>query len=74
VGSTTAAKQCVLEGAGLALLSRRAVEQELKTGVLAVLQVPGFPLRRRFHLARARAASTSTLARAFSQVLLQQYR
>ncbi|MFT3840103.1 MAG: LysR substrate-binding domain-containing protein [Myxococcaceae bacterium] len=74
VGSTTAAKQCVLEGAGLALLSRRAVDQELKSGAMVALSLPGFPVRRRFHLVRARAASSSALARAFAQALLQNYR
>jgi DNA-binding transcriptional LysR family regulator len=74
VGSTTAAMQCVLEGAGLALLSRRAVEKELRDGTLAALAVTGLPVRRRFHLVRARAASPSTLSRGFSQALLQHYR
>jgi len=74
VSSTTAAKRCVLEGAGLALLSRRAVEEELRGGTLTVVSAPRLPVQRRFYLVRARAASPSATARAFSQLLLHHYR
>ncbi len=74
VGSTNAAKQCVLEGAGLALLSRRAVERELREGTLALVSAPGLPVRRRFHLVRARAASPTPAARRFAQLLFQFHR
>ncbi len=54
VSSTTAAKRCVLEGAGLALLSRRAVDAELEAGELALINAPKLPVQRRFHLRRPR--------------------
>jgi DNA-binding transcriptional LysR family regulator len=74
VGSTEAARRCAVEGVGLALLSRRAVAEDVQTGRLAVVSVPGLPVRRSFHAARLRAVTPAASLRAFLRVLLQEYR
>jgi DNA-binding transcriptional LysR family regulator len=74
VGSTEAAKRCVLQGVGLALLSRHAVVEELAAGRLVAVPAPGLPVRRQFHVARLRAATLSTAARELLTLLLQKTR
>ena len=74
LGSVAAAKQCVLEGVGLALLSRRSLERELASGELTVLGVAGLPVRRRFYLVRPKGIAEPTAARRFAHMLLQEYR
>lgn len=69
VGSSEAAKRCVLEGLGVAYLSRRAVAAEVADGRLMVLPAPGTPAKRRFYAARWRSASLSAPARALLQLL-----
>lgn len=74
VGSTEAARQCALEGLGLALLSRRAVEEDLRAERLGLVEAPGFPLRRRFYVARLRGATLPASARALLSLAVQDSR
>jgi DNA-binding transcriptional LysR family regulator len=74
VGSTEAAKRCVLAGLGLTFISRRAVADELAAGRLRAVAVPGTPVRRTFHAARLRAVTPSAAARAFWDVLVRKNR
>jgi phosphonate transport system ATP-binding protein len=69
VGSSEAAKRCVLAGLGAAFLSRRAVADELDAGRLVVVAAPGTPARRRFVVARWRSATLTAPARAFLQLM-----
>lgn len=64
VGSNVAIRESVAAGLGLTLVSRDAVSRELAAGTLAVIEVPGTPLERDWHLvARAgeRLPATSVL-------------
>lgn len=70
VGSSEAAKQCALEGAGLAFLSRRAVAEELRAGRLTSVAAPGLPVRRRFYVARMRSSTVAAPARLFLRQVL----
>jgi DNA-binding transcriptional LysR family regulator len=59
VGSTAAARQCVLQGLGMSFISRLAVAEDLAAGRLVELPVQGTPVRRRFHAAQLREGSPS---------------
>jgi|SRR5581483_10431090 len=54
LGSTEAIKRAVLEGAGAAILSRRAVEVELKAGQFRAVPVEGLTLERDMYVVRNR--------------------
>ena len=66
VGSTEAAKRCAAQGVGLALVSRRAVAEELAARRLGLVSAPGLPARRRFWAARLEHV---TLSRAAKELL-----
>ena len=65
MGSTQAIKQAVKAGVGLSVLSKRAVEEECKSGLLWCLRVEDLKVTRSFHLATHRERSRSPLAEAF---------
>lgn len=69
VGSSEAAKRCVLSGLGLAFLSRHAVEDELARGLLVRVPLEGTPIRRRFHAVHRRSAELGVAARALLAAL-----
>lgn len=54
LGSTEAVKGAVLEGAGVAVFSRRAVEREVATGQLKTVPVAGLALDRAIYVVRDR--------------------
>ena len=74
VGSTEAVRRCALEGVGLGFVSRRAVAEALDAGRLRVAKVAGTPARRRFRIARLRAATPSGAVRALRVALIRRYR
>ena len=68
LGSTGAIKQAVGAGLGLAVVSRWAIDLELRLGRLVVLDVIGFPIERRWSIVNLRSRHLSraaTLAREF---------
>lgn len=65
-----AIKQGVVSGLGIASLSLHTVRHELATGELAVLDVQGFPLRRRWYAAHRRGKRLSNAAQGFLEFLL----
>jgi LysR family transcriptional regulator, low CO2-responsive transcriptional regulator len=69
VGSTEAAKRCVLAGMGLAFLSRHAVADELGAGRLQLVPLPGTPVPRRFWVVTLRDRSPSSAAAALLALL-----
>jgi DNA-binding transcriptional LysR family regulator len=64
MSSNETIKQAVMAGMGLALISRHTIGLELQTGRLAVLDVVGLPLMRRWYVVRrsGRFASPATTA------------
>jgi DNA-binding transcriptional LysR family regulator len=54
MGSNEAIKQAVVAGLGVALISRHTLGLELSSGRLALLEVEGTPVMRRWHLVRHR--------------------
>ena len=65
VTSNEAMRQAVKAGAGLAVISRRAIEDDLHHEQLMALQVQGVRLKREFYLITHRSRSRSPLAEAF---------
>jgi LysR family transcriptional regulator, transcriptional activator of the cysJI operon len=70
LGSTAAVKQAVLAGAGLAVVSRLAIQHEIGAGLLKVLAMPDLdPLERRFFRVTNARRALSPLCEAFLQWL-----
>lgn len=69
MGSTQAIKQAVKAGVGISLVSRRAVEEECKGGVLGCVRVKDFKVTRSFYLATHKERSRSPIAEAFRSFL-----
>jgi DNA-binding transcriptional LysR family regulator len=63
LGSTGAIKQAVAAGLGLAVVSRWAIDLELRVGRLAILDVAGFPLERRWSIVNLQARRLSPAAK-----------
>jgi len=69
-GSSTAVKEGIKAGLGVSILSSRAIDTELKTGVLTAVRVKGLPMYRRFYLIRDRRRIASPLCQAMIDFLL----
>jgi DNA-binding transcriptional LysR family regulator len=65
MGSTEAVKQAVRAGLGVALISRRAVEDESRARLVATVRISAMPVDRAFYLVTHRDRSRSPLALAF---------
>jgi DNA-binding transcriptional LysR family regulator len=65
MGSTQAIKQAVKAGVGVSVVSRRAVEEEWKSGLCWCLRIKDLKVTRSFYLATHRERSRSPLAEAF---------
>lgn len=71
VGNNSAIKKGVAAGLGIALISRVAIDMELETNRLVMLDVEGFPLTRQWLLVHLKDKNLSATARAFKSFLLQ---
>ena len=71
VGNNSAIKQGVAAGLGIALISRVALDMELETNRLVILDVEGFPIMRQWRLVHIKDKHLSATARAFKSFLLQ---
>ena len=74
VGSTEAARRCVLEGLGLTFISRWAVEEDIAAGRVCLVELPGVPVRRELYALYLRSVSLSPAAEALLDALLQHFR
>lgn len=68
-----AIKQAVRAGLGLSVVSQHTIELELETKRLAILNVEGFPVMRKWYLVYRTGKRLSPLAEAFKQYLLTEY-
>src|SRR6266566_6761670 len=71
VGNNSAIKQGVAAGLGIALISRVAIDMELETKRLVMLDVEGFPIMRQWYLIHLKEKNLPATARAFKSFLLQ---
>ena len=65
MGSTQAIKQAVKAGVGVSVVSKRAVEDECKAGLVGCLEIKDLEVTRSFYLATHKERSRSPLAEAF---------
>lgn len=65
LGSNEAIKHAIVGGLGIAILSLHSVTLEAGGGRLALLDVQGFPILRRWHLVYSRHRELSLVARTF---------
>jgi DNA-binding transcriptional LysR family regulator len=72
MGSTQAVKQAVRAGVGIALISKRAVEDECRAGLLACVKVRDLRVARAFYLITHRERTRSPLAEAFVEFIESQ--
>jgi DNA-binding transcriptional LysR family regulator len=72
MGSTQAVKQAVRAGVGIALISKRAVEDECRAGLLTCVKVKDLRVARAFYLATHRDRTRSPLAQAFVEFIESQ--
>ena len=72
MGSTQAVKQAVRAGVGIALISKRAVEDECRAGLLACVKVKDLVVARAFYLVTHRDRTRSPLAQAFVEFIESQ--
>lgn len=69
--SWEAVKLAVASGAGVAAVSRIALELELETGALAILDIPGWLLRRTISIVTAKEVPLTRPARRFVEMVRQ---
>lgn len=71
-GTSTAVKEGIKAagGLGISILSSRALDTELKTGIIKALKVKGFSMLRNFYLIRDRRRIVSPLCQAMLDFLL----
>jgi DNA-binding transcriptional LysR family regulator len=75
LGSSEAIKQAVMAGLGLAMLSLHSLQLELAANKLVVLDVEGFPVRRRWFAVHLKGRQLSLVARTFLDfILAESYR
>jgi DNA-binding transcriptional LysR family regulator len=73
MGSTEAVKQAVRAAMGVALISKRAVEDECRAGLVSCVRVSNMTVARAFYLVTHRDRSRSPLALAFLTFLESQF-
>ena len=71
VGNNSAIKHGVAAGLGIALISRVALDMELETNRLTILDVEGFPIMRQWRLVHLKDKYLSPTARAFKAFVLE---
>jgi DNA-binding transcriptional LysR family regulator len=69
-GSSTAVKEGIKSGLGLSILSARAIETELKAGLLRALKIKGLSISRNFFLIRNKQRIASPSCQAMLNYLL----
>jgi DNA-binding transcriptional LysR family regulator len=72
LGSAEAIKQGVMSGLGLAVLSLHALRLECSSGKLAILDVQGFPIRRRWYAVHLKGKTLSLTAKTFLDFILEE--
>ncbi|MFC1822355.1 selenium metabolism-associated LysR family transcriptional regulator [Thermodesulfobacteriota bacterium] len=71
LGTSTAVKEGIKAGLGISILSSRAIDTELKLGILRALRVEGIPMVRSFYLIRDKRRVASPICQAFVDYLLK---
>jgi len=72
LGSGEALKQAVMASLGISILSLHSVQLEREVGKLTVLNVEGFPLKRRWYAVHLKGRKLSLVARTFLDYILEE--
>ena len=72
LGSSEALKQAVMAGLGIAVLSLHTVQLERDVNKLTVLDVEGFPLKRRWYVVHLKGKKLSLVAQTFLDYILEE--
>lgn len=72
LGSSEALKQAVMASLGIAVLSLHSVQLELQVNKLIVLDVEGFPLKRRWYAVHLKGRKLSFVAKTFLDFILEE--
>lgn len=72
LGDSEAIKHGILAGLGISVMSRHNVRLELESGSLVVLDVEGFPLKRKWYAVHPRTKKLSLTARTFLEFILRE--
>ena len=73
-GSSEAIRQALLNGAGYAFVSGRTISEELASGQLTAVRIPGVQVTRKFYAARREGRELSPAAAAFLGMMLGTWR
>ncbi len=71
MGGTESVRNALRAGLGAAIISRVAVEEDLRSGSLVEVAIEGVELRRDFHVVSHKGRSFTPLCKAFREFLLQ---
>ena len=71
LGSAEAIKQGVMAGLGVAIISLHALQLEISTEKLTILDVDGFPIKRRWYAVHHQDKTLSITARTFLDFILE---
>ncbi len=72
LGSSEAIKQAVMGGLGIGLLSLHSVRVEQAAGKLVILNVSGFPIKRRWYAVHLKGKKLSLVAQSFLDFILEE--
>jgi DNA-binding transcriptional LysR family regulator len=72
LGDSEAIKHGILAGLGISVMSRHNIRLELESGRLVVLDVEGFPLRRKWYAVHPRTKKLSLTTRTFLEFILRE--
>lgn len=72
LGSSEALKQAVMAGLGVAILSLHSLRLELAAKKLVILDVEGFPLKRRWYAVHLKGKQLSLVSRTFLDYILEE--
>jgi DNA-binding transcriptional LysR family regulator len=72
LGSSEAIRRALLNGAGYAFISERAISEELASGLLTAIRIPGVQINRKFYAVRREGRELSPAAEAFLGLMLSQ--
>lgn len=73
LGCSEAIRRALLNGAGYAFISERAIPEELASGRLTAVRIPGVRITRKFYAARREGRELSPAAAAFLGMMLRQW-
>jgi len=71
LGTSNAVKEGVKAGLGVAVLSYRAMETDIRQGTLSAVRLENMPMHRVFHMIRDRRRTASPLCRAMEAYLME---